>query len=310
MVTEYPRNWGGTEWEKYSLQLVRLRHGAENVQPVPAKVHGDLGIECFTSCGTVYQSYAPENPDNIAGSASGMRAKAGRDLQKLIKYDGEIIKILGPVRIRRWVLLCPFLDDKSVIATAVAKAKKIVSDGPQCITDGFQALIHCQDDFSAEIDRLRHDARGVSISMTTVTDEDVENIENSISETLSSKLARGFPNETEDARIRRRGAFLKGHVAAENALSELKDTAPILWDQMIRAISIEELRLGSFGVAEGVTNQILNAEQDSLLDALKEALPTIDASVLRVVALGQIGTWLIECPLDFAPPFEDGVIHA
>ena len=54
------RDWKGDEWQEFALQLVQRRHGAENVQVVPDKVKGDAGLEFFTTCGCLYQCYAPE----------------------------------------------------------------------------------------------------------------------------------------------------------------------------------------------------------------------------------------------------------
>src|SRR4051794_38642643 len=110
------RAWTGDEWQGYALQLVQRRHGPENVQIVPDSVGGDAGLEFFTTSGCVYQCYAPEETSDFAKAASAMQAKAGRDLPKLANNKNKIELILGGIVVNRWILLCPFLDNKNVVA--------------------------------------------------------------------------------------------------------------------------------------------------------------------------------------------------
>src|SRR3954470_5366865 len=101
------RSWKGDEWQTFALKLVQLRHGAKNVQIVPDAVRGDAGLEFFTTCGCVYQCYAPEEVSDVKKAASAMKAKAGRDLPKLQKNKDTIEQLLCGVSVERWILLCP-----------------------------------------------------------------------------------------------------------------------------------------------------------------------------------------------------------
>lgn len=85
----------------------------------------------------------------------------------------------------------------------------------------------------------------------------------------------------------------------ENALDQLKRDAPELWEKATTAIALEEDRLETSGPVSGPTADLLIKEQDRLYEALKGALPTLEANAIRAIAMGQLGTWLIECPLDF-----------
>src|SRR5438552_3019751 len=107
----FRRNWGGEEWQSYCVTLVQARHGSSNVQQIPDRVRGDCGIEFFSINGCLYQCYAPEEVSDVAKAASGMKAKAQRDLAKLNKYSDDISKILQSLKANRWILLCPFLDN-------------------------------------------------------------------------------------------------------------------------------------------------------------------------------------------------------
>nr|WP_321361957.1 hypothetical protein [uncultured Hyphomonas sp.] len=299
MIEKYPRDWDGSEWEQFSLRLVRERHGATNVQSIPARVKGDLGIECFTTDGCVYQSYAPEETGDTAKAASAMRAKANRDLGKLAKNEDKIGKLLSGMKITRWIMLCPFLDDKEVVTTVAARAQKILESGLPFIDSDFHGLVHCQEDFSKEIDRIRLEACGAPITLKTPNTDEIAQVGNTIDETLDQKIGRGFPNlDSNQASIKKDG-FIRTHIRSENALEQLKRDAPELWEKATTAIALEEDRLETSGTVTGPTGDLLTGEQDRLYQALTSALPTLETNALRAIAMGQIGTWLIECPLDF-----------
>lgn len=299
MIEKYPRDWDGNEWEQFSLRLVRERHGAENVQPIPARVKGDLGIECITTNGCVYQSYAPEETGDTGKAASAMRAKANRDLNKLVKNHEKISKLLGGLKVRRWILLCPFLDDKDVVTTVASKAQKILETGLSFLDSDFRGLVHCQEDFSREIERIRLEACGASLDLRTPSANEIADTGNAINEVLRQKIGRGFPQLEPDQAVRRKHRFISTHIRSENALDQLKRDAPELWEKATTAIALEEDRLETSGTVSGPAGDLLTGEQDRLYQALVSALPTLEANAIRAIAMGQIGTWLIECPLDF-----------
>lgn len=299
MIEKYPRDWDGKEWQQFSLRLIRERHKPENVQSIPDRVHGDLGLECVTMDGCVYQSYAPEETGDTAKAASAMRAKANRDLNKLEKYQSEILKILGKRKIRRWILLCPFLDDKDVLKTVSTKAQKVLESGLPFLDPDFCGLVHCQEDFAKEIDRVRLEASGAALTLRAPSTVELADAENSIDETLDHKIGRGFPQLSEVQATKRKGGFLRSHIRAENALDQLKRDAPELWERATTTIALEEDRLLTTGTGSGSAADLLVAEQDRLYEALTSAIPTLESNSIRAIAMGQIGTWLIECPLDF-----------
>lgn len=299
MIEKYPRDWDGNEWEQFSLRLVRERHGAENVQPIPARVNGDLGIECITTDGCVYQSYAPEETGDTSKAASAMRAKANRDLNKLTKNQGKISKLLSGTKVRRWILLCPFLDDKDVVTTVANKAHEIHETGLPFLDADFRGLVHCQEDFSREIEKIRLEACGASLDLKTPGADEIADTGNAIDEVLDQKIGRGFPQLEPDQAVRRKHRFISTHIRAENALEQLKRDAPELWEKATTAIALEEDRLETSGTVSGPAGDLLTGEQDRLYQALVSALPTLETNAIRAIAMGQIGTWLIECPLDF-----------
>ncbi|MGA0613340.1 hypothetical protein [Paracoccus sp. KR1-242] len=301
MIERYQRAWDGAEWEEFALNLIRLRHGAANVQAVPARVQGDAGIECFTTDGCIYQCYAPEETGDVAKAASAMREKARRDLAKLSANATKIENILCGLKISRWILLSPFLDSKDVIAHVAARASEQAKLGLSYLTPDFTGMVHCQTDFAVEIEEIRNRARGAKLKLLSPAPDDIAVKANNIDGALEDKLLRAFSHDTVDRRLMKKRGFVTGHIRSENALEQLKRDAPDLWETAQTTIALEEERLATAGSLPGKPGELLIYEQDRLFKALSAALPTLDSNTVRAVAQGQIGTWLIECPLDFEP---------
>ncbi len=203
------RKWDGAEWQSDSHKLAQLRHGAANVQQIPDKVRGDCGIEFFVIDGCLYQCYAPEEVSDVAKAASGMKVKARRDLNKLKKYKDEIADILQSLKARRWILLCPFLDDKEVVAYVRGWGEKLKAQGLPFIAPDFEALVHSQDDFASEIEQLRLKSMGPPLKVDPPTDAAVQSASGSVDlgAKLNEKLSRAFPNESAKKRESRAASY-------------------------------------------------------------------------------------------------------
>src|SRR6516162_116620 len=147
LVMSYRRAWDGDGWQAFALRLVQLRHKPQNVQIVPDRVQGDAGIEFFSTDGCLYQCYAPQEVSDVAKAASAMKEKARRDLRKLITYKEIISGILQTVRAERWILLCPFLDDKAIVAYVRSKGVELQNNNLPFISLRFEALVQSQQDF-------------------------------------------------------------------------------------------------------------------------------------------------------------------
>jgi hypothetical protein len=246
----YRREWKGKEWQDFALQLVQRRHGAENVQVVPDKVKGDAGLEFFTTCGCLYQCYAPEEASNVAKAASAMKAKAGRDLPKLEKNKATIEKLLAGTMARRWILLCPFLDNKDVVTSVRSRGVVVKAPGISFLTADFEALCHSQDDFQGEIEQLRALSLGPPLSITPPTDQQVKDAgETEIGSRIDDKLGRAFHKAPETKIAERRNQYVRAHLHRENALTQLRQDHAILWERAFETIEAEEARLIAFGAS-------------------------------------------------------------
>jgi hypothetical protein len=268
---------------------------------VPDTVGGDAGLEFFTTSGCLYQCYAPEETSDVAKAASAMKAKAGRDLPKLVKFKDKIKPILCGIPASRWILLCPFLDNKDVVADIRKRGLAIKNQGLSFLAPDFEALCHSLTDFAGELEELNLLSLGPPLSVDLPTPTDVSTAgETSIGKKIDDKLNRAYgPSVTAAQVTQRRDAYVKAHLYRENALDQLRQNHSVLWERAFLSLEAEETRLIAVGASATLPAAQLQDSTNRIEASLTKALPTIPTGVVTQIALGTVSDWLIRCPLDF-----------
>lgn len=297
----FPRAWDGVEWQKFALRLVSLKHGFENVQPVPDQVDGDAGLEFFTTDGCLYQCYAPKEVIDVGKAASGMKKKATSDIQKLRKYEQKILGMVGPLKFSRWILFCPFFEDKDVLRHIQKKISDEKIDQLSFCNTPFIGLGKSIEDFSDEYSLLRAKGKGLPLKIKLATEKDLGDGPqgSELFDRVMEKLERGYPDATKEALTNKAKNWILSSITKQNAAEALLTDYPDQWDTWFTTISMEEQRLTLIGDQSGTANEFLNSELKGLQEALKEALPDLPPAFRSALAQGQLGTWLLDCPLDF-----------
>jgi hypothetical protein len=294
------RAWDGVEWESFALRIVQRRHGAQNVQVVPDRVRGDAGLEFITTDGCAYQCYAPEETANVAKASSAIKAKASRDLNKLVENEQTIARLLQEMKISRWILLCPFVDDKEVVAFVRQRGAELRNAGLSILAVDFEALVQSQVDFEEEVGLVRLEALGFPVRATEPTPVDVESIAGSqLTEQLLEKLRRGFPDADEAQIEGKKHEHVRAYMLRENTLDEMRQNYPVLWEKAMRALKAEEQRLVTIGASAGLPREQLASSLERIEASLRADLSLIEVSVITNISVGTLGDWLIRCPLDF-----------
>lgn len=297
--SSFPRDWTADDWELFALRLVQLRHGPQNVQRVPHRVQGDAGIDFFTTDGCCYQCYAPIPGTEPAASASKMKQKATRDLSKLLDNHRVIEKLLRGIQVGRWILLCPYVDDKSVIEHIRAKCSRFVMSDIHYIDQNFQALVQSLPDFASEWETLRTRSIGLPIQQRSPTDEETELHYQRVQLQLDRKLSRVFPELPHPAKEKKKREFIRVHLTCANTLDSLKLEFPERWESYRHTVGAEERRLETLGPSPGEPREQLHSEQQRLEHQLSDALRGFHQFTITDLATGTVATWLIECPLGF-----------
>jgi hypothetical protein len=295
----FRRAWDADGWQLFALQLAQRRHTPQDIQTVPDRVRGDAGIEFFSTDGCVYQCYAPEEVADTAKAASAMKAKGSRDLQKLIANQTIIAGLLQSVKARRWILLCPFLDDKEVVAFVRKKGEEIKGHYLAFLSNDFEALVQSQQDFAGEIEQLKLMSLGPPLKLQAPTEEQVVTSAGEMSILLTDKLGRAFPSSAGSDIEKRKLGYIRAHLMRENILDALRMDRALLWERSVRCLDAEERRLVAAGCGTGQPGQQISDSIVRIENSLQSDLPDVPRSAITDIAVGTISDWLLRCPLDF-----------
>lgn len=271
---------------------------------MPDTVAGDWGIEGFTSGGTVYQCYAPEEPLTTEQLYEKHRDKMTADLSKLRKNLGDIVSLVAPSEINCWAFLVPRVEDKEILRHAARKAEELRKMQLAGMSAAFVVRVHTAADFPTECRKL--DASLAAEIPTIEVRSDAE-IAQQIAEadlevaTLDGKLVRLLAQADESGLATLRAEFLRFYVVGRELEDWVRRHHPALWERWQHA---REAIRRTLKTAELTTSAAPNDRLGSLLKDLESsasaAVPTMMTSDAASLAWGTVADWLIECPLDFA----------
>jgi len=111
--TEYGK-FDGDKWEKLCQICFHLNYKNEGYQEVKA-TPGDFGIEGFTKQGKVFQCYCPDEQYSTNELYIKHRDKITKDLKKLQRYEKQLKKYLGNVKIKIWYFVTPLYGKNKII---------------------------------------------------------------------------------------------------------------------------------------------------------------------------------------------------
>jgi hypothetical protein len=296
------QQWSGDDWQDFALSLLQSRHGPMGVQKIPSSHKGDLGIDFYcTSEAVIYQCYAAEEPIDISTRADRQKVKITTDLKKMVDGADEVAKLFLGNLVKNWVLLVPLHDSKEVNLHCAKKTADLRAGHHPHLDVGIEVCIQDQKSFpGAALDAAMTALTTLSLSVGPATQEELDTWEAgsaNLLATATKKLAKKVePSQLPGAVADGIEYFLKS-----NALIDaLRSSAPDLHERVAAAISGRTRRLNFVGPQSGpAPNNIMNAELDSLIQAIKSAAPNLSALNAEDIALGTVADWIMRCPLDF-----------
>lgn len=296
--------WNPLEWQAYVNRLLAVRHGEGGYQPVPDRTQGDHGIEGFTYDGIAYQCYAKTEPSSPAERLTGLRDKITEDVGKFIKNRVELEKLLGDVKIARWVLLTPRFDDKSTIKHASKKTKELRAAKLPYATDDIAVVVQTDDAFPIEKRRLvEARLRELDIWPEEPTEPQVATWRDgniSLVSKLEGKASRIPFLRTPASQQAFTAKMLRAYLRAESFLDRLRANYPeeyhmVLRSRQARARDLEAQSL--LGLNEPGATVVRVKEQ--FAGELFDSVQILDRARATDVAWGAVADWLLQCPLDF-----------
>jgi hypothetical protein len=293
-------HYSGDDWEQYCLLLARRHYGADQVQEVPARHGGDLGIEAFTFCGRAFQCYAPVEPLSTAERYEKQRDKLSTDLRKLDTKQKELHKLLGDVKIHNYIFLVPIFDSAQLVQHASTKSDEIRGKGLPFIADGFKVTVATDAIYAAERSEVLERPTSLVDVVPTPPDEVDDWMEGNsqLAKVALKKLAKLRLSPTAQKTYLEQ--LVNQFLDSENALTRLREKYPDQWEAATGARVRKERKL-VLEYPPGSTNSA--ADVTTIVRSLKEELarqaPALDDAFVDAMSWGSIADWLMRCPLDF-----------
>ncbi|MEU5914323.1 hypothetical protein [Micromonospora sp. NPDC047527] len=278
-----------------------MAYGADQLQEMPARHGGDLGIEAFTFSGHAFQCYAAEEPASVADRYENQRDKLTRDMRKLITKKKEFEKLLGNVKLNCYFFLVPYFDSKELVLHAQQKATEYLGTNLSFLDGDFRVRVVTDAAFKEARSALLSRPKEL-ISVPPVTEDGLrdwldENTE--MRQTVERKLSPLFPVASQ--RERYVGEVISHYLDSENYLQKLRERYPDQWEDASRTKSRTERRLNMEYLSSGEphTGRLIVQIVRDLETKLSQGVPILDGDAATALAWGAIGDWLIRCPLDF-----------
>lgn len=294
----------GDEWEEFALLLLQERHGPLDVHKVPADDQGDLGLDYFCiSENVVYQCYAVAEPVSIAQRAFKQKIKMTSDLAKFQSNASEILQIMQGHIVKRWVLLVPLHNSKSVNLHAGKKAAEIKALTLAHVDPDFVVTVQDLDIFpELAVDKSTRDRGVLKLEPLHIDPAQVQAFSDSqppgLLQNLYTKLQKRV-NDGSGAVDEVANSLLSDLLKRDNVLERLRVTAPSLYEKIQIAIRRRLRHLQTMGVAQTTAHLILSSQFSELKQEVLKALPNLSDDDAEMVAYGTIASWLMMCPLDF-----------
>jgi hypothetical protein len=278
------REWEGTAWQDFCVELLRMRYANHNLVEVPDRHNGDLGLEAFTHDGVAFQCYAAKEPLSTNSLYEHQRDKLTTDLGKLQKNKLKLSRLLNGVEVHRYVFLVHRHDSKELVIHAQTKASEVRAWGLPFIRDDFAITVETDDHYAQERNR-----------MTSIPSQLVE--ATPADEQVLTEWGDENADMLEDARrklvnIGIRGAGLDNYLVQLSGMF-LRGENGLAKESMLSL----EYPPGSTNNGTDVTRIVKDVAAEIVRDS-----GGVPPNLANTLAWSMVADWILRCPLDFQEP--------
>jgi hypothetical protein len=295
--------WNGDEWQEHCCRLLAARHGVE-IQFIPDRGRGDGGLEAYTFDGVGYQCYAPDEAYSTASLTTAQKGKINRDIKRLSKDPAGTKKLLGTLQLRKWVLLTPDFDSRTLVehARALSEGTRNAPRPDWCHAD-FEIVIATDDLFAAERGRLYGQlADGLHLDVAEPDDDELfRAAAGGVADTLTRKLAvEPMLGASSTSLAAYRSSLLIDYVRGQQQLEILANDYGSLHAVVARRFTSTLRGLGrELPGVEGSGPVVIETLLRRLSDNLHADAPALHQLLCDELARFAVALWFVQCPLYF-----------
>lgn len=292
------RFWMGTEWQDFCMLLLRKRYDDHTFQEMPDRHGGDLGLEAFTHDGCAFQCYAAEEPLGTNDLFEAQRDKLTKDLGKLKKNEVNLAKVLGTVKISKYVFMVHRSDSRKLVEHATTKAEEVRGWGLPFIADDFCIIVVTDDYYAAEREAIaaipEQLVQADEIGGPEVEDWQVQN-QPLVAGAIGKLRGVGLDGAPLDRYVE---ALLTQYLEGENALEKLRQRYPEHWQAVSLLKSAKEKRLAlEYPETSAGDATLIVRVTDDLAEEVRKVAPAVSQALAERFAWAAVADWLMRCPL-------------
>lgn len=291
----------GEHFEEMCWGLLRRRYPIPDLVRLPATLGGDHGIEGFSKDGIAYQCYADRDSLTLRHCTDKQKQKLTRDTSKLKKNAAELEALLDGLLIDNYVLMVPEFHAAELVAHAVRRAEAVRGFGLGFIGTDFAISIKVPQDYPAELKAAEIDGAASPLLPDPAVEEADVDLFGDRKPDLISVLDGKLESLEEEGPARRelRDELVRSFLVKEELMGGLQDW-PETWEAVERR---RQLRQETLKIQNQLDHAAPNERITALIDAyqadLKENVAGLPDPDAQRIATGQVGDWLMRCPLSF-----------
>jgi hypothetical protein len=291
----------GEHFEEMCWGLLRRRYPIPDLVRLPATLGGDHGIEGFSKDGIAYQCYADRDSLTLRHRTDKQKQKLTRDTSKLKKNAAELEALLDGLLIDNYVLMVPEFHAAELVAHAVRRAEAVRGFGLGFIGADFAISIKVPQDYPAELKAAEIDGAASPLLPDPAVEEADVDLFGDRKPDLISVLDGKLESLEEEGPARRelRDELVRSFLVKEELMGGLQDW-PETWEAVERR---RQLRQETLKIQNQLDHAAPNERITALIDAyqadLKENVAGLPDPDAQRIATGQVGDWLMRCPLSF-----------
>jgi hypothetical protein len=302
------QDWSGADWEELVHTLLMSRYQLGDYQRVPSIHSGDCGIESFSTDGNAYQCYAAQEYTSAEDLYEKQRDKMSTDIKKFYENHSRLRRILGTLKIRRWLLVVPRHSSANLLGHASAKTQEVVAKQLDYVAPDFRVHVLDFQSFRAEYSRMvQQGIQQVTISPVSIDEASLGEFaaaaENSeLLQNLREKLSR-LPRLSNDAAARTEveRILTEGFLEGQAYLDQLHANYPDLHRKILTFKRRKEHHLALLSrIIPSPSDARLESQIKELGEQIQGEFPTV-SSMAEALVSEAIADWLMRCPLDFPP---------
>jgi hypothetical protein len=305
-LSDIPAEESGDAFEQRCFGLLRRKYAPEDLVFMPAEMGGDCGIEGYSADGIVYQCYADQDSANLRHRTDKQKRKLYNDTEKLKKNKERLVESLGGMIVKYYIFFVPQFHAVELVQYAQKRAEVVRGYNLPFIHEDFVIRVKTPGDYPAELAAaIRDDSVKVLIPEIEIEDLQLRAFERekpTLIETLEGKIKALTDAGWSVDEVELRDSLVRAFLEKEQMMAKLRDW-PTTWEAIESRRKHRQSRLEIENALDSTpgNERVLNLIRDYGGDLAKNVGGVTDTDAQRL-STGQVGEWLLRCPLRLRAP--------